>query len=114
MMRLGDCAPVRGAPVGKRDSLSSVAPHRVVNIGNAEPVLLSDYIAAIERAAGQRATKCLLPMQPGDVARTFADTTLLKDLIGYLPSTQVEDGIQRFVDWYRVYNAMPAPLRAAR
>ncbi len=114
MVRLGDCAPVLGQAISTHDSLSPVAPHRIVNIGNAEPVLLSAYIEAIERAAGERASKRMMPMQPGDVARTFADTSLLRDLIGYLPSTQVDDGIQKFVDWYRAYNKVSAPVRAAR
>ena len=95
--------PVRPADgqVPEGDSLSPVAPFRVVNIGNAEPVQLNDYIGAIERATGLSATRNLMPMQPGDVQATWADTTLLTRLTGYRPRTSVEDGVARFVDWYR-------------
>ena len=105
MLRLGDCTPRRGEPVSAEDSLSPVAPFRIVNIGNAEPVILSDYIEAIERAVGRAAHKRFLPMQPGDVTRTFANTTLLRQLTGYAPSTQIDAGIRSFVSWYREYFA---------
>lgn len=98
-----DCAPVRGKPVSDHDSLSPVAPYRLVNIGNADPVPLMDFIAEIERAVGVTAEKELLPMQPGDVTKTYADSDLLEVLTGYRPSTSVRDGVQAFVDWYRDY-----------
>lgn len=85
------------------DSLSPVAPFRVVNIGNGAPVKLMDYIAAIEAACGVEAAKNFLPMQPGDVPATWADTSLLNALTGSRPATPVTEGIQHFVDWYRDY-----------
>jgi len=89
--------------VPEGDSLSPVAPWRVVNIGNAQPVALMDYIAAIEAATGREAVKNMLPMQPGDVPATWADTTLLERLTGYRPRTQVREGVAAFVAWYREY-----------
>jgi UDP-glucuronate 4-epimerase len=90
-------------PVSPEDSLSPVAPFRVVNIGNGEPVELLDFIAAIEAATGKQAIKQMLPMQPGDVPATWADTTLLSRLTGYAPQTQVRQGIAEYVDWFRSY-----------
>ena len=85
------------------DSLSKVAPYRIVNIGNSTPVKLMDYILALENALGLPAAKEFLPMQPGDVPETFANTELLKSLIGYAPSTSVEDGVAKFVEWFKDY-----------
>ena len=90
-------------PVAPEDSLSPVAPFRVVNIGNGAPVELLDFIAAIEAATGKPAIKQMLPMQPGDVPATWADTTLLRHLTGYNPQTQVPQGIAEYVDWFRSY-----------
>ncbi len=90
-------------PTGPEDSLSPVAPHRVVNIGNGAPVELGDFIAAIEAATGREAIRNMLPMQPGDVPATWADTTLLRRLTGYTPQTQVQDGVAAYVDWFRSY-----------
>ena len=100
-----DTAPVRPADgiVPEGDSLSPVAPWRVVNIGNSEPVQLTDYIAAIEAATGIEATRNLMPMQAGDVPATWADAHLLKSLTGYAPRTRVPEGVKAFVDWYRDY-----------
>jgi UDP-glucuronate 4-epimerase len=100
---LVDAAPVRpeGGIVPEGDSLSPVAPFRVVNIGNADPVQLMDYIAAIEAATGITARKTMLPMQPGDVPATWADTGLLETLTGYRPRTSVTQGVAAFVAWYR-------------
>jgi UDP-glucuronate 4-epimerase len=83
------------------DSLSPVAPFRVVNIGNAEPVELGAFIAAIEDAIGMKASRNLMEMQPGDVPATWADTTLLRSLTGDAPATNIRDGVARFVEWYR-------------
>ena len=91
------------APASPQDSLSPVAPFRIVNIGNSQPTQLMDYIAAIETACGREAEKIMHPMQPGDVPATWADTGLLHDLTGYTPQMDVRDGVQRFVDWYRDY-----------
>jgi UDP-glucuronate 4-epimerase len=85
------------------DSLSPVAPFRIVNIGNSAPVQLLDFIAAIEAATGRQADKVFLDMQPGDVAATWADAGLLERLTGYRPSMRLEDGVARFVAWYRDY-----------
>ncbi|AGI70075.1 UDP-glucoronate 5'-epimerase LspL [Octadecabacter antarcticus 307] len=85
------------------DSLSPVAPHRIVNIGNGEPVQLMAFIEAIEGALGQPAAKNFMDMQPGDVPATWADGALLQKLTGYTPKTDVTTGVKAFVDWYRDY-----------
>jgi UDP-glucuronate 4-epimerase len=90
-------------PVGAADSLSPVAPWRAVNIGNGAPVRLLDFVEAIEGALGQHAIKRLMPMQPGDVPATWADATLIRDLVGPLPRTDITEGVRRFVAWYRDY-----------
>lgn len=79
------------------------APYRVFNIGNQQPVPLLDFIAAIENALGIVAKKRLLPMQAGDVPATYADTTLLKEWIGFVPETPLPTGVGQFVHWYRAY-----------
>ena len=101
--RLMDKPPVKGEPITSNDSLSPVAPYRLVNIGHNEPVRLMDYIEAIETSIGHTAVKNMLDMQPGDVKQTYADVGLLKALTGYVPTTDVRAGIQAFVDWYRDY-----------
>lgn len=85
------------------DSLSPVAPFRVVNIGNSDSVQLTDFIEAIESATGKQATRNLMPMQPGDVPATWADASLLKELTGYSPKTTVKEGVRKFVHWYREF-----------
>jgi len=85
------------------DSLSPVAPFRVVNIGNSDKVRLEDFIAAIEEATGLPATRNYMDMQPGDVPATWADASLLRALTGYAPATDVREGVARFVEWYRGY-----------
>lgn len=80
---------------------ASIAPYRVYNIGNSSPVELMDYIRALEDALGIEATKNMLPLQPGDVLETSADTKALYDVIGFKPQTTVKDGVKNFVDWYR-------------
>ena len=90
-------------PVSERDSLSPVAPFRIVNIGASAPTPLMDYIEAIEAACGCTAEKIMHPMQPGDVPATWADTALLTELTGYAPNVSLQDGIGRFVDWFRDY-----------
>ncbi|MBP0047202.1 NAD-dependent epimerase [Marinobacterium sp. AK62] len=81
----------------------SRAPYRIYNIGNSHAVRLADFIAAIERATGRTAVKEYLPLQPGDVADTFADSSALQEHINYRPSTSIEEGVSRFVQWYREY-----------
>jgi UDP-glucuronate 4-epimerase len=85
------------------DSATSNAPYRLYNIGNNQPVELMHYIETLERCLGKTAEKNLLPLQPGDVPDTYADVTDLVEQVDYQPSTTVEDGIARFVDWYRDY-----------
>ena len=97
--------PPGETPVGQMDSLSPVAPFRVVNIGNGAPEQLTDFIKAIEAATGRTAQQNLLPMQPGDVPATWADASLIEALVGPLPRTDIRDGVARFVDWYRGWNA---------
>ena len=104
--RLIDAVPVRpesAEDIAKGDSLSPVAPWRVVNIGNSKPVQLGDMIAAIEDALGMEAKRNLMPMQPGDVPATWADAELLRTLTGYVPETDIREGVRRFVAWYRDY-----------
>ena len=97
-----DAVPVRPADgvVPQGDSLSPVAPWRVVNIGNSDAVQLTDFIEAIEEATGLKASCNLMPMQPGDVPATWANAFLLKSLTGYHPQTDVRDGMKAFVKWY--------------
>ncbi|MCA1176580.1 MULTISPECIES: NAD-dependent epimerase [unclassified Pantoea] len=80
---------------------TSSAPYRVYNIGNSQPTSLMTYIESLEKALGIEAMKNMLPMQPGDVPGTSADTQPLYDAIQYRPQTKVEQGVQNFVDWYR-------------
>jgi UDP-glucuronate 4-epimerase len=100
-----DAVPQRTAPddIPEWDSLSPVAPFRIVNIGNNEKVKLTDFIEAIEQECGRKAVRNEMEMQKGDVPATWADATLLKRLTGYTPETDVRDGIARFVEWYRDY-----------
>ncbi len=103
IIRLIDAVP-GATPAGPMDSLSPVAPYRVVNIGNGTPVALTDFIAAIEDTLGRKAARNMLPMQPGDVPATWADADLVTALVGALPKTDIRDGVARFVDWYRGWN----------
>ncbi|WP_020531608.1 NAD-dependent epimerase [Flexithrix dorotheae] len=82
---------------------SSSAPYAIYNIGNSQPVNLMDFIEAIEKATGKKAKKEMLPMQPGDVTKTFAATQKLEDKIGYKPNTPLQEGIDEFVKWYVEY-----------
>ena len=89
--------------VPEGDSLSPVAPYRVVNIGNSDKVKLLDFVEAIEDVLGKKAIRNYMPMQMGDVPATWADASLLQSLTGYRPQTDFRDGIARFVEWYREY-----------
>lgn len=89
--------------VEQGSAASSSAPYRVYNIGNSQPVKLMEYISALERALGITATKNLMPMQPGDVLETSADTQPLYEAIGFKPQTSADEGIARFVAWYRAF-----------
>jgi len=95
-------AEMRSPPMAE-DSLSPVAPWRVVNIGAAMPIALMDFVAAIEAATGVRAKCNFMAMQQGDVPFTFADTSLLLALTGFAPKTQLKEGVKAFIAWYRDY-----------
>lgn len=81
----------------------SSAPYRVFNIGNGSPVKLMDFITSLEMALGMEAKKKFMPMQAGDVHKTWADTQRLFDTTGYTPKTRVAQGVKTFVDWYRIF-----------
>jgi UDP-glucuronate 4-epimerase len=101
-----DAVPQRQASaddIPEWDSLSPVAPFRVVNIGNNDKVKLTDFIDAIETECGRKAVRNYMEMQKGDVPATWADARLLHELTGYRPKTGVRDGIREFVAWYREY-----------
>lgn len=85
------------------DPSCSPAPYRVYNIGNSHPVRLMDFIRSIEEACGREAEKVYLPMQPGDVYQTNADTTLLQHDLGFKPNTSLKEGVKKTVDWFRRY-----------
>lgn len=103
IIRLQDVIPQADAnwTVEAGSPASSSAPYRVYNIGNSSPVELMDYITALEEAVGVEAVKNMMPMQPGDVLETSADTQALYDVIGFKPQTSVKDGVKNFVNWYR-------------
>ncbi len=95
--------PPGSGEAGADRTLSPVAPYRVVNIGRGEPVKLTDFVDAIERALGRKAIRNLMPMQPGDAPRTVADGAALERITGYRPHTSIEEGVRAFVDWYQAY-----------
>lgn len=85
------------------DPATSSAPYRIYNIGNSQPVCLMDFIQAIEEACGREAEKIYLPMQPGDVYQTNADTSLLQQELGYRPLKDIREGVRETVGWYKQY-----------
>ncbi len=85
------------------DPANSLAPYRVYNIGNNNPIDLLDYIEMLEKSIGKKAEKNLLPLQPGDVPDTYADVDALVADVDYRPNTSIEEGISKFVEWYRGY-----------
>ena len=97
--RLMDAVPGK-TPVSSADNLSPIAPWRAVNIGNGSPTKLTDFIEALEDVLGQSAQKNMLDIQPGDMLATWADATLLHDLIGPMNKTDLKEGVARFVSWY--------------
>ncbi len=103
---LMDAAPERpDSPqdIQEGDSLSAVAPYRIVNIGNSQTVRLTEFVDAIEDVLGVKATRNLMEIQKGDVPATWADAQLLQSLTGYRPQTDVRAGIAEFVTWFRDY-----------
>jgi UDP-glucuronate 4-epimerase len=103
ILRIQDVLPQRGPnwTVESGSPGDSSAPYRIYNIGNGQPVKLLDFVAALEKAIGKTAQKNFLPMQPGDVYATYADTQNLYKATGWQPRVGVEDGVARFVEWYR-------------
>ncbi len=102
-----DSPPVRpdsADNIEEGDSLSPVAPWRVVKIGNSDKVGLMDFVEAIEEAVGKKAIRNYMPIQMGDVPATWADTDLLQRLTGYRPQTDFKVGIAQFVEWFRDYH----------
>lgn len=95
--------PVAGGGNAGLDPAMSSAPYRIYNIGNNKPVELMDFIAALERVLGRPAKLEMLPMQPGDVVATMADVSDLAADSGFFPDTPIEEGLTRFVEWYRWY-----------
>tara|TARA_B100001093_G_scaffold519692_1_gene609884 strand:- start:2351 stop:3358 length:1008 start_codon:yes stop_codon:yes gene_type:complete len=85
------------------DPASSMAPWKIYNIGNSNPVNLMDFIFAIENSTGKKATLNMMPMQPGDVPSTYADVNSLSKDVGYNPKTNIAEGVENFVQWYRDY-----------
>lgn len=85
------------------DPGTSFAPYKIYNIGNNSPVGLMEFIGAIEKCLGKKAKKNFLPMQPGDVPKTYADIDDLMKAVGFRPSTPIEEGIRKFIDWYKKY-----------
>ncbi|MFA6031738.1 MAG: NAD-dependent epimerase [Myxococcota bacterium] len=98
-------APNANWDSGDPDPATSNAPWRIFNIGNNNPVKLTTYVEALEEALGRKAKVELLPLQPGDVPDTFADTSALEHAVGYRPATPVREGVGRFVEWYKAYYA---------
>jgi UDP-glucuronate 4-epimerase len=90
------------------DPATSSAPYSLFNIGNNKPVELMQFIACIENALGKTATMNFLPLQPGDVPDTYADIEALADAVGFRPSTPLDEGVQRFVEWYRTFYNVPS------
>ncbi len=82
---------------------SSYAPYKIYNIGNNKPVKLLDFITTLESLLGVEAKKEFLPMQPGDVEATYADIEDLYEAIGFQPSTSIQEGLRKFVEWYNTY-----------
>ena len=106
VVRLIDCAPQPDPSWNGEapDPGSSNAPWRVYNIGNNKPAELLDVVRLLEKSLGKKAKRELLPMQPGDVAATYADVDDLMRDVGFRPSTPIAEGIERFVTWYREYH----------
>ncbi len=103
VVRVIDSPPGSEASNDGKTSQDHSAPYRIYNIGNNSPVKLLDFVSAIEKAMGRKAEVNLMPMQPGDVYATYADVSPLERDFGYRPSTRIEDGVEKFVNWYISY-----------
>ena len=106
VVRVLDRVPAPDPAADLSDPALSTAPYRLYNIGNHSPVQLGEFIAMIERAVGKPAQKRMLPMQPGDVYATYADVEDLQRDVGFTPATPLEEGVKRFVAWYRSYHGV--------
>jgi UDP-glucuronate 4-epimerase len=100
-----DHIPAASAPVpdAERSPATSWAPFRVFNIGNHDAVEVNRFVGLLEQALGRKAILRPLPMEPGDVEATFADVDALSAAVGFAPSTPIEEGVARFVAWFRDY-----------
>lgn len=99
VMRIQDVIPAKV----ESNETGSTAPYKIFNIGNNQPIQLSEFIEAIETACGKSAEKILMDMQPGDVPKTYADTAQLEVAVGYKPATTIQDGMVKFVEWYKAF-----------
>ena len=106
VIRTNDTIPIARPTAADADDSQTAAPYRVYNIGNNQPVELMHLIEILEGALGRTAVKNMLPMQLGDVPATFADIEALQRDVGFRPSTPIEEGVRKFVDWYRSYHAL--------
>lgn len=103
MVRVMQKAPQENRTTKKSEQGSTTAPYRIYNIGNSQPVKLMTFVALLEQKLGKKAQLNLLPMQAGDIPETYAGIDDLVADFGFKPETSIEDGISRFVDWYREY-----------
>jgi UDP-glucuronate 4-epimerase len=99
----GSPARVAGKGESTIDPAYSTAPYRIYNIGNSNPVKLMDFITAIEEELGMKANMNMIPLQPGEVEKTWADVSDLRSMFGYSPDTPIHVGVRQFIDWYRKY-----------
>ena len=105
ILRIQNVVPEQDSSIILDDPSSSSAPYRIYNIGNNEPIELEVFINTIENACGKKAKKEYLPMQQGDVVRTYADISGLNEAVDFKPTTTISEGIHQFVQWYKQYNA---------
>lgn len=105
VVRVGEKIPAPDPNWSSRtpDPATSSAPYRIFNIGNNNPVALLKLLDALEQCLGKKGERCLVPIQPGDVPATYADVDDLMKEVGFRPATPIEEGVRRFVDWYRGY-----------
>ena len=106
VIRASDTIPSAQAVASDADECSTAAPYRVYNIGNNQPVELMHLIETLESALGRKAEKNMLPMQPGDVPATYANIDALQRDVGFRPSTPIEEGVKKFVAWYKSYHQL--------
>ena len=102
VVRVGDVSPITS---------ESGAPYRILNIGNYAPVVVNDLVAALEKITGKKANRVNASHQMGDVEATFADTSAIETLVGFKPSTPIEEGLRRFVQWYKEYQTATSDPR---